>query len=196
MKFQFLLSTIVVLFIFAKNGFAQITKDSILDGVVFIGEQEIDSPYVVTFLPSSESIIIMKSDIPKIQNDTCFSDAILKTGYVYFLSYKFYSSFLFLKYNSNPLSGRNDSAIFKKYYKLIADDVNINQEPYKFGHPIIDNSHMRVYKIYESCFFIGVANIQDLDFFLGYEASDYSIPGISNLYVRFAVPLRSVLKKK
>jgi len=177
------------------NVFSQNDKSKYLNDFILIGEQKIDSPYIVTFLPTFESIIIMKDEISLIKNDTCFSTAILKTGSVYFLTSRFYSSFLFLKYNIDYLSNRVDSALFTKYYKLIADEVNLNESSYIFGPLIINNNHMKVYQIYEDRFLVGIANIQSLNKYLGYESTNYSIPGINNIFVKFMVPLRKILKE-
>lgn len=62
MKIKMILFTVAVFFSTYKNIFPQTSQNRGIDNIFFLGEQKIDSPYVVTFLPSFESIIIQKND--------------------------------------------------------------------------------------------------------------------------------------
>lgn len=188
------MKSILLIFIFSillsVNALSQENTNYYSDSVVFIGEKTIDSSYFVYFKKTYQAILIDEDDISLIQDDTSFSSMILKTGSVYFFSSKFYSSFLTLYYKREPLIGRVDSSVFVSYYKEIADDVNVDTLPYKRGSIIFENDHIIVYHILVNHFFVGVINIRMLDKLCGYEGRRYIIPGITNIWVKFVVPLK------
>jgi len=180
-----------------KSAFAQYNQGRDIDNIFFLGEQKIESVYVVTFLPFfNESIIIEKSELTKIQNHRTFHTVILQAGAFFINGHTFYFNFIYLFYNSNLLAGRNDSTIFMNYCKKIADDANLNPDPYKYGPFIINNNFMQVRQIYEERFFAGVARIDEFNNHFRSEAVNYSLPDTKNLYVKFLVPLRDVPLQK
>jgi len=193
-----LLIYIVFLFAIMQNwSYSQNNQGRDIDNIFFIGEQEIDSLYMITFLPLfHEKILIHKSELNKIQDHKTFHTIILQTGAFFINKHQFYRSFFGYFLSSDLLSGRNDSALFMNYCKIIADDANLNTAPIKYGPYIINNRFMQVRQIYENRFFVAIARMKEFNNFFQSESLNYSTLGISNLYVRFLVPLRDMPERK
>ena len=185
------ISLIIFIFLFFKtSSFCQEHKFLMPSDVHFIGIQKIDTPFFVTFYPSLICIIVSKHDLILIEKDTSYQSAILKSGFVFLYPCLFEIKFQWYSLVKESLKGRQDSLVFVDAFELIKKDCNSTAPPFDFGTPIIDNQHMVVKRIFYNNYFVGLIRTSLLTQFYNHGQRNYDIPGLTNIYLKFVVPIR------